>query len=142
MTIGRRRACPTATGVELWLAGAGHSGLAWFGFPGMSPRYLALVRRSFRGELEARLAEFGSPPLALFSRARSLPLRISSSERHSHKVGDIARLHLLNDSGSVVFGRPRADAQLTRDGAWSATLQKKGEDLLLALRQQGLPGAR
>ena len=32
-------------------------------------------------------------------------VEISRSERQSHKVGDIARLHLLDDSGPVVFGR-------------------------------------
>ena len=73
--------------------------------------------------------------------ARSLPLRFLAVERAIlHKVGDIVRLHLLNDSGSVVFGRPRADAQLMRDELGRQPLQKKGKDLLLALRQQGSAG--
>jgi hypothetical protein len=52
---------------------------------------------------------------ALFTKAHHLimslfrgPLaavEISRNERHSHEVGNVARLHLLNDSGPVVFGR-------------------------------------
>jgi hypothetical protein len=49
-------------------------------------------------------------------------------------------LHLLNNSGSVVFGRPRADAQLLRNELGRQPLQEKGGDLSLALRQQRLPG--
>jgi len=30
-------------------------------------------------------------------------------ERHPHKVGNSARLHLLHDRGPVMLGRPRAD---------------------------------
>ena len=102
----------------------------------MSPRYFASCDDPFRGEFEARLAE--SARLLAFGALAAV--EISRSERHSHKVGDIARLNLLNDSGSVVFGRPRADAQLMRDELGRQPLQKKGKDLLLALRQQGLPG--
>ena len=71
--------------------------------PRDEPTVFSLVRRSFRGELEARLAESArrrSPYLG----AR-FAVEISRSERQSHKVGDIARLHLLDDSGPVVFGR-------------------------------------
>jgi hypothetical protein len=40
----------------------------------------------------------------------------------------------------VVFGRPRADAQLLRNELGRQPLQEKGKDLSFALRQQGLPG--
>src|SRR5271163_168300 len=67
-------------------------------------------------------------------------VEISRNERHSHEVGNVARLHLLNDSGPVVFGRPRANAQLISDELGRQALQEKGEDLPLALCQQRLPG--
>jgi hypothetical protein len=31
------------------------------------------------------------------------------TERHSHELRNIARLHLLHDCGSMMLGRPRAD---------------------------------
>jgi len=46
----------------------------WFGFPAMSPRYLASCDDPFCGELEARLAESARRRSPYFG-ARSLPLR-------------------------------------------------------------------
>jgi hypothetical protein len=36
-------------------------------------------------------------------------VEMSKTERHPHKVGNSARLHLLHDRGPVMLGRPRAD---------------------------------
>jgi hypothetical protein len=36
-------------------------------------------------------------------------VEMSKIERHPHKVGNSARLHLLHDRGPVMLGRPRAD---------------------------------
>ena len=55
-------------------------------------------------------------------------------------MGNVARSHLLNDSGSVVFGRPRADAQLLRKELGRQPLQEEGKDLSFARRQQRLTG--
>ena len=65
---------------------------------------------------------------------------IFRDERHSHEMGNVARLHLLDNGGPVMFGRPRADAQLVRDELGRQPLQQKREDLPLALCQQRLPG--
>jgi hypothetical protein len=62
-------------------------------------------------------------------------VEISRNERHSHEVGNVVRLHLLNDGGPVVFGRPRADAQVVSDELGRQPLQEKGQDLSLALCQ-------
>jgi hypothetical protein len=67
-------------------------------------------------------------------------VEISRNERHSHEVGNVVRLHLLNDGGPVVFGRPRADAQVVSDELGRQPLQEKGQDLSLALCQQRLSG--
>jgi hypothetical protein len=67
-------------------------------------------------------------------------VEISRNERHSHEVGNVVRLHLLNDGGPVVFRRPRADTQLLSDELGRQPLQEKGQDLSLALCQQRLPG--
>src|SRR5271156_441745 len=66
-------------------------------------------------------------------------IEISRNERHSHKMRNIARLHLLNNGGPMMFCRPRADAQLVRNELGRQPLQQKGEDLPLALGEQGLP---
>lgn len=50
MTIGRRRACH-GDGVEPGLQARASSALAWFGFPGMSPRYLASCDDRFAASL-------------------------------------------------------------------------------------------
>ena len=62
---------------------------------------------------------------------------ISRNKPHSHEVGNVARSHLFNDGRSVVFGRPRADAQLVSDELGRQPLKEKGEDLPLALGQRG-----
>src|SRR5215468_6001671 len=76
--------------------------------------------------------------LTLF-RGALAAVEISLDERHSHEVGDIVRLHLLNDGGSVMFGRSRADARLVSHELGRQPLQKKGKHLPLALRQQRQP---
>jgi hypothetical protein len=53
-------------------------------------------------------------------------VEISRNERHSHEVRNVARLHLLNNGGAVMFGRPRADAQLVRNELGGQPLQQKG----------------
>src|SRR6202046_4227764 len=66
-------------------------------------------------------------------------VEVVRAERHPHEVGNIACLHLLNDGGPVMFGRPRADAQLVRDELGRQPLQEKGEDFPFALGEQPLP---
>src|SRR4029077_17025899 len=73
-------------------------------------------------------------------RASLAAVEISRNERHSHEVGNVARLHLLNDSGPVVFGRPRADTQLVSKELGRQPLQEKGKAPSLALSRQRLPG--
>ena len=66
-------------------------------------------------------------------------VEISRNERHSHKVRDIACLHLLNNGGPMMFCRPRTDAQLVRNELGRQPLQQKGENLPFALCEQRLP---
>src|SRR6202034_1059759 len=66
-------------------------------------------------------------------------IEISRNERHSHEVRNIARLHLLNNGGPRMLGRPRADAHLVRDELGRHPLQQKGEDFPFALGEQRLP---
>src|ERR1700722_9892697 len=72
MTIGRRRACPQRWG-RTWRAGAGIVPRL-VRLPRDEPTGFSLVRRSFRGELEARLAESARRRPPYFG-PRSLPLR-------------------------------------------------------------------
>lgn len=66
-------------------------------------KMFGLAARSLPIQLVARIVE--TTYFALLLGAIEMPM----IERHAHKVGNSARLHLLHDRGPVMLGRPRAD---------------------------------